>query len=148
VDVTELIENDHEEQRHLFALLDELGDDLALLAAVWDRLATFLEAHMTAEELLLHSHLPPAVAKAKNTIKGHAGMRAEISRARGLETGSRPWWQAVAGARTANDHSVEEERKDLAVLRGHASVQQRHHLAVKYSEVESTQMGPALTFLL
>jgi Hemerythrin HHE cation binding domain len=52
LDITELILSDHHEQRRMFALLDEAGDDPARLGPIWDRLAILLEAHADAEEQL------------------------------------------------------------------------------------------------
>jgi len=51
LDITQLILDDHEQQRRMFAALDEVDRDApAALATVWDRLATFLEVHARAEE--------------------------------------------------------------------------------------------------
>ena len=51
MDITQLILDDHHEQRRLFAMLDQIGDhDGKSLAAVWGRLAAFLEVHAKAEE--------------------------------------------------------------------------------------------------
>ena len=54
MDITELILNDHREQRRMFALLDELGNDPDRLAPVWHRLAVLLEVHADAEEQLFY----------------------------------------------------------------------------------------------
>ena len=49
VDITELILDDHREQRRLFAILEQIERaDTGVLSAIWDRLATFLELHATA----------------------------------------------------------------------------------------------------
>ncbi len=57
MDITDLILRDHDEQRRMFALLDELGDDPARLAPVWQRLAVLLEVHADAEERLFYPRL-------------------------------------------------------------------------------------------
>jgi hypothetical protein len=44
VDITELILDDHHEQRRLFAVLEQIDrSDTESLSAVWARLAVFLE---------------------------------------------------------------------------------------------------------
>ena len=51
MDITQLILDDHHEQRRLFAVLEQIGDDdIDSLKAVWRRLAAFLEVHAKAEE--------------------------------------------------------------------------------------------------
>ena len=51
MDITQLILDDHGEQRRLFAILEEIDDaDQSTLAAVWSRLAAFLELHAACEE--------------------------------------------------------------------------------------------------
>ena len=50
MDITDLILADHHEQRRMFALLDEIGDDPERLAPVWNRLSILLEVHADAEE--------------------------------------------------------------------------------------------------
>ena len=56
MDITQLILDDHAEQRRLFAMVEQVDrDDTANLAAIWRRLATFLEVHAEAEEETLLS---------------------------------------------------------------------------------------------
>src|SRR5207302_2106142 len=58
VDITQLILDDHHEQRRLFAILEQIDRaDTATLSAVWDRLATFLELHAAAEEAIFYPAL-------------------------------------------------------------------------------------------
>jgi hypothetical protein len=48
------------------------------------------------------------------------------------------WWKAITEARIANsDHMAEEERQDLADFRRHASLQERHEIAVGFLRYES-----------
>jgi hypothetical protein len=50
VDITQLILDDHHEQRRLFAILEQIDrSDTGTLAAVWARLGSFLELHAAAE---------------------------------------------------------------------------------------------------
>src|SRR6202011_2531075 len=60
VDITQLILDDHHEQRRLFAMLEQIDrDDAATLKALWRRLAAFLEVHAAAEE----EHFYPALLR-------------------------------------------------------------------------------------
>ena len=46
MDITQLILDDHHEQRRLFAILEQVSrTDTEVLSAVWGRLAAFLELH-------------------------------------------------------------------------------------------------------
>ncbi|MGI8450491.1 MAG: hemerythrin domain-containing protein [Streptosporangiaceae bacterium] len=148
MDITELILNDHHEQRRMFALLDEIGDDPARLGPVWDRLAILLEVHADAEEQLFYPRLlhagtgaagmDSAAAETRDAIHDHNQIRDAIHRAAQHPVGSREWWQGVLGAREANsDHMGEEEREALADFRRHASLQVRHDLAVEFAAFEA-----------
>ena len=55
MDITQLILDDHHEQRRLFAILDQIdvGDE-ATLAEIWARLSAFLELHAAAEEEIFY----------------------------------------------------------------------------------------------
>ena len=58
MDITQLIADDHTEQRRLFGLLDELGsDDRDALQAVWTRLRVLLDTHALAEEQIFYPEL-------------------------------------------------------------------------------------------
>ena len=51
MDITELILDDHHEQRRLFAILEQIDrTNTDVLSAIWSRLAAFLELHAKAEE--------------------------------------------------------------------------------------------------
>ena len=51
MDITQLILDDHHEQRRLFAILEEIDPaDTGILEAIWARLSAFLEVHAAAEE--------------------------------------------------------------------------------------------------
>lgn len=148
MDITELILNDHHEQRRMFALLDETGDDPARLGPIWDRLAILLEVHADAEEQLFYPRLlhvgtgaggvGSAAAETKDAIHDHNQIRDAIHRAAQHPVGSQEWWQGVLEAREANsDHMGEEEREALADFRRHASLQVRHDLAVEFAVFEA-----------
>ncbi len=57
MDIVELILSDHHEQRRMFAVLDEAGQDPARLGPVWNRLSVLLEVHAEAEERLFYPRL-------------------------------------------------------------------------------------------
>ena len=58
MDITEVILNQHHEQRRTFALLDDLHPAApATLSAVWQRLKILLEVHAKAEELFFYPEL-------------------------------------------------------------------------------------------
>ena len=58
MDITEMILDQHHEQRRMFATLDDLyPGDPATLSAVWERLKNLLEVHAEAEELYFYPQL-------------------------------------------------------------------------------------------
>ena len=58
MDITQLILDDHHEQRRLFAILEQVScTDTEVLSAVWGRLASFLELHAAAEEEIFYPAL-------------------------------------------------------------------------------------------
>jgi hypothetical protein len=148
MDIVELILADHHEQRRMFALLDELGDDPALLEPVWHRLSVLLEVHADAEEQLFYPRLldlgqgagdaDDAGEETKDAVRDHDDIRDGIRRAGRHPAGSGDWWQAVTDTRIANsDHIGEEEREALADFRRQASLRERHDLAVQFAVYEA-----------
>jgi hypothetical protein len=149
VDITELILDDHHEQRRLFAILEQVGgSDAQTLRAVWSRLSAFLETHAAAEEeifypALLRAGLASGQARGAegetlDAIKDHNEIRDSIAAVAGHETGSAGWFAAVAAVNVANgDHMAEEEREGLTDFRRTASLQVRHDLAVEFAVFEA-----------
>ena len=148
MDITELILADHHEQRRLFALLDEIGDDPGRLEPVWRRLAVLLEVHADAEERLFYPRLltvgrgagdaPSVGEETKDAIRDHDDIRAGLRKAARYRAGSQDWWQAVRDTRLANsDHMAEEEREALADFRRHATLQERHELGLEFAAYEA-----------
>jgi hypothetical protein len=145
MDITQLILDDHHEQRRLFAMLQEIPrDDANTLDAVWKRLAALLEVHAAAEERLFY----PALLKlgqgpggdetpqdeTEDAIHDHNEIRDAVQAVGGQSVGSDAWYDAVAKADTVNsDHMGEEEREGLKDFRMHASLQVRHDLAVAFA---------------
>ena len=153
MDITQLILDDHHEQRRLFAILDQIDDaDSASLAAMWRRLATFLEVHAKAEEDLFYPALlkvgegeggkSSAKTETIDAIKDHNEIRDAVAKVAPHEVGSAAWRKAVAVADDANgEHMDEEERQGLADFRRHASLQSRHDLAVKFATFEALHVA-------
>ena len=149
MDITQLIADDHQEQRRLFAILEQIDrSDTAALAAVWSRLAAFLEVHAEAEEKLFYPALlqvgqgadgkDSAADETVDAIKDHNEIRDAVAAAAAHPTGSDAWFKAVAAANHANsDHMGEEERQGLTDFRRHAPLELRHDLAVKFATFEA-----------
>ena len=153
MDITQLILDDHHEQRRRFAMLEQLDPgDTAALAAVWSRLAVFLEVHAAAEEQIFYPELLAAglaagggtdgaqttEAETLDAIHDHNDIRDAVLAVAGHDVGSAGWLAAVAAANAANsDHMGEEEREGLTYFRRHASLRLRHDLAVAFAIFEA-----------
>src|SRR5882757_2142343 len=58
MDITQLILDDHYEQRRLFAIVEQVGSsDGVTLGEVWLRLSSFLEIHAATEEAIFYPAL-------------------------------------------------------------------------------------------
>ena len=149
MDITQLILDDHHEQRRLFALLEQVDpSDTGGLGAIWQRLAAFLEVHAEAEEELFYPALlhlgkgvderHPPEEETEDAIKDHNEIRDAVAEAAHHEVGSDGWFAAVAAANKANgDHMAEEEREGLTDFRRHASLSTRHELGVAFATFEA-----------
>ncbi len=149
MDITQLILDDHHEQRRLFAILEQVGrSDTEALSAVWGRLAAFLEVHAAAEEAIFYPALLRAGIAARrkagvedetlDAIHDHNEIRDAVAEVARHPVGSDAWYAAVAGANLANgDHMAEEEREGLTDFRRLAGLQQRHNLAVAFAAYEA-----------
>jgi Hemerythrin HHE cation binding domain len=149
VDITQLILDDHHEQRRLFALLEQVDPaDRDTLRAVWGRLAAFLELHAAAEEEIFYPELLRVGTSARRTgqveeetvdaIHDHNDIRDAVTAVAGHQVGTDSWYAAVAAANLANsDHMAEEEREGLTDFRRLASLQLRHDLAVSFIAFEA-----------
>ena len=144
MDITQLILDDHHEQRRLFAIIDQIPDkDVVALDAVWHRLATFLETHAKAEESWFYPQLlkvgrakgeaEEAVEETLDAIKDHNEIRDAIAAVAKTKIGSAAWREAVLAANKANgDHMAEEEREGLTLFRQKAALAERHDLAISF----------------
>jgi hypothetical protein len=149
VDITQLILEDHHEQRRLFAILEQIDRaDTVTLSAVWDRLATFLELHAAAEEAIFYPALLQAGIGGRragsvegetiDAIRDHNDIRDSVTAVAGHPVGSDGWYEAVAAANLANsDHMAEEEREGLTDFRRLAGLQLRHDLGVAFAGFEA-----------
>lgn len=149
MDITQLILDDHAEQRRLFALIEQIDPaDTKSLAAVWRRLATFLEVHAETEEKIFYPALlrvgrrqgkkDEAEEETLDAIKDHNEIRDAVAAAGKKPVGSNAWFEAVAAANKANgDHMAEEEREGLTSFRRFASLDLRHKLGVSFIAYET-----------
>ena len=149
MDITQLILDDHHEQRRLFAILEQIDrSDTESLSAVWGRLAAFLEVHAAAEEAIFYPELlKVGIAAWRRTgvegetldaIGDHNEIRDAVTDVTRHPAGSDGWYAAVAAANQANgDHMAEEEREGLTDFRRLAGLRQRHDLAVAFAAYEA-----------
>ena len=149
MDITQLILDDHHEQRRLFAILEQVDRSRTdVLAAVWERLGVFLELHAAAEVAIFYpallqvgiaAHRKAGVEdETLDAISDHNDIRDAVAAVAGHPVGSDAWFEAVAGANLANsDHMGEEEREGLTDFRRLASLQRRHDLAVTFADYEA-----------
>jgi hypothetical protein len=149
LDITQLILDDHHEQRRLFAMLEEVDPgDTATLSDVWARLAAFLELHAQAEEEIFYPELLEIDRRAGrlssgeeetlDAIQDHNEIRDAVAAVAPHQVGSGEWFAAVATANQVNgDHMAEEEREGLTDFRRFASLQLRHDLAVAFAAYEA-----------
>ena len=149
MDITQLILDDHHEQRRLFAILEQISPaDTGTLRAVWGRLAAFLDLHAEAEEEIFYPALLQAGLRARraasaeeetlDAIHDHNDIRDAVAAVAVHEVGTSEWYEAVTAANLANsDHMGEEEREGLTDFRRLATLQQRHDLAVRFAAFEA-----------
>lgn len=151
MDITQIIADDHTEQRRLFAIIEQLSpNDGDALRAVWFRLRTLLDTHARAEEL----HFYPELLKlgrgadgetpneeTRDAIKDHNEIRDTASKVDEQKLGSPEWFKAVAATNKANsDHMAEEERQGLADFRRHADLDLRHRLGMQFIAFETKHL--------
>ena len=151
MDITQLISDDHIEQRRLFALIDELAPtDTAALKSVWTRLRVLLDTHALAEERFFYPELlkvgrgadhESSKEETRDAIKDHNEIRDTAAEVDDKELGSREWFDAVAACNKSNsDHMDEEERQGLTDFRQHADLDLRHRLGVQFLQFESEHL--------
>jgi hypothetical protein len=153
MDITQLILDDHHEQRRLFSILDEIDrGDTRTLGAIWGRLAAFLEVHAEAEERIFYPALlrvgrgaggkADAKDETEHAIRDHNKIRDAVAAVAQHAVGSAGWFAAVAAANKENgDHMAEEEREGLADFRRTAALGTRHDLAVAFAAFEAVHFA-------
>jgi hypothetical protein len=149
MDITQLILDDHHEQRRLFAILEQVASaDIATLGQIWARLSAFLETHARAEEEIFYPQLLYVGREAGrlgatedetlDAIHDHNDIRDSIAAVSGHPVGGSGWLEAVAAVNVANgNHMAEEEREGLTDFRREATLQLRHDLAVAFAAFEA-----------
>ena len=149
MDITQLILDDHAEQRRLFSIIEQIDkSDTDALTAVWKRLQGLLDVHAEAEEKFFYPHLlkvgtgggdaDSAKDETEDAIEDHNDIRDTGTAVDKEEIGSGAWFEAVNACNKANgDHMAEEERQGLTDFRRNAEIQTRHDLAVKFAAFES-----------
>ena len=149
LDITQLILDDHHEQRRLFSILDQVDRrDTRALGAIWSRLSAFLEIHAEAEERIFYPALlrvgegaggkDDAADETEHAIRDHNKIRDAVSAVANFALGSAGWFAAVAAANKENgDHMAEEEREGLTDFRRTAELGMRHDLAVAFVAFEA-----------
>ena len=149
MDITQLILDDHAEQRRLFAQLEEIAaEDRAALTAIWKRLRALLDSHALAEEKYFYPALlrvgtgsndaPSQQEETEDAIEDHNEIRDTAGAVGRHEAGSDAWFAAVGKANVANSkHMAEEERQGLTDFRRHAGVEERHALSVRFAAFQA-----------
>jgi hypothetical protein len=152
MDITQLVLDDHHEQRRLFAMLEEIDrSDIDNLTAVWKRLAAFLDLHAEAEEEIFYPalldlgkgvggvHTPEE--ETDDAIHDHNDIRDAVGMVGNHAVASDGWYEAVAAANKVNgDHMAEEEREGLTDFRRSTSLRTRHDLGVAFAAFEAAHV--------
>ncbi len=151
MDITQLILDDHAEQRRLFSLIEEIdASDVEALEAVWGRLSAFLDAHAEAEE----RHFYPELLKlgegandaedgtvegeTEDAIEDHNKLRDAVKAVAAHKVGEKAWFDAIGEANVINSkHMGEEERQGLTDFRLNADLQTRHDLGVRFAAFQA-----------
>jgi hypothetical protein len=152
MDISQLISDDHQEQRRLFALIDELkSGDASALKSVWNRLRALLDTHALAEERFFYPELlkigrgaddESPSDETRDAIRDHNEIRDTAAKVDRTEPGSAEWFKAVEDCNKANgDHMAEEERQGLADFRRHGDRELRHRLGVEFLKFESDHLA-------
>jgi hypothetical protein len=144
LDITDIILDQHDEQRRLFAAIQQIDrSETEALASIWKRLQALLDAHAEGEERHFYPQLlregsgsadsGSAADETRDAIEDHNEIRDSAKAVNGFRIGSDDWFSAVTKADIANSkHMAEEERQGLADFRRHASLEERHRLGVQF----------------
>ena len=151
MDITQLILDDHAEQRRLFAIIEQIDPtDTDALTAVWSRLSAFLDVHAEAEERFFYPELlklgegandaedGTVEGETEDAIEDHNKLRDAVKAVERYPVGTGAWIEAVGKANVVNSkHMGEEERQGLTDFRRNAPIAKRHDLAVQFAAFEA-----------
>jgi hypothetical protein len=152
VDITQLILDEHAQQRNLFAQIEQIDPkDTDSLASLWKRLRALLDSHAEAEERFFYPRLmqigkggndaESAAEETEDAIEDHNEIRDTAAAVDKEKVGSKKWFEALGACNKANgDHMAEEERQGLTDFRQQASLQERHDLGVKFATFEADHL--------
>ena len=152
MDITQVILDEHAQQRAMFAQIDSIDPkNTEALTAIWGRLKNLLDSHAEAEERFFYPRLmkvgtggndaPSAEEETEDAIKDHNEIRDTGEAVQQHKVGSKAWFAAVGACNKANaDHMAEEERQGLTDFRKHASLEERHDLAVQFATFEAQHL--------
>lgn len=149
MDITQIILDDHADQRRLFAMIEQIeASNTDALGSIWNRLATLLELHADAEEELFYPELlklgqgagekDDAEDETEDAIGDHNEIRDAVAEVSKHAVGSSQWFDAVDQVNIVNgNHMAEEEREGLTDVRRNVSMAERHRLAVAFAAFEA-----------
>lgn len=151
MDITQLILDDHAEQRRLFGIIEQIDPtDTDALTAVWGRLSAFLDVHAEAEERFFYPQLMKigegandaedgtVEGETEDAIEDHNKLRDAVKAVDQYPVGTGAWIEAVGKANVVNSkHMGEEERQGLTDFRRHAPIETRHALAIQFAAFEA-----------
>lgn len=152
MDITQLILDEHQQQRQLFAIIDQVDpSDTPALGSLWRRLHGLLDAHAEAEERFFYPRLmqvgtgandaDSAADETKDAIEDHNDIRDTAAEVDKHPVGSDAWFDAIGTCNKANgDHMAEEERQGLTDFRRHASLEERHALGIRFAAFEAEHL--------
>lgn len=152
MDITQLILDDHAEQRRLFAMLDGIDrTDTVALGTMWGRLRALLDVHAEAEERYFYPDLlkvgsgaadaDSAADETEDAIEDHNEIRDTAQAVDKHAIGTDDWFAAVDACNKANgDHMAEEERQGLADFRRYGNLSLSHDLAVRFAVFEAKHL--------
>ena len=152
MDITQLILDEHADQRKLFALIEQIDPaDTAAIGSLWGRLHALLDAHAEAEERFFYPRLlqvgtgandaSSAPDETKDAIKDHNEIRDTAAAVEQHPVASPDWFDALGKCNVANSkHMGEEERQGLTDFRRHASLDERHALGVRFAAFEADHL--------
>jgi hypothetical protein len=132
MDITQLILDEHAQQRALFAQIDSIdAKDTEALSALWTRLKNLLDAHAEAEERFFYPRLmkigtggndaDSAAEETEDAIEDHNDIRETGEAVDKHPVGSDAWFEAVGEC--------------------NATLEERHELGVRFAAFEANHLN-------